>query len=198
MLPCKPTRPFARTLATRLAPGVVTLVLVLSACGQGEPDREIWVERGARELGPFKRELMGALQDALVDGPENAIDVCRHVAPDIADELRTDSVTLGRTSHRLRNPDNAPRDWVRPLLDEYVSTPGRTEAEVVRLEDGGVGYVEPIFMKSMCLPCHGSDVPPGVASLLDESYPGDQARGFEEGDFRGLFWVEFAPDAGSE
>jgi hypothetical protein len=54
-----------------------------------------------------------------------------------------------------------------------------------------VGYVEPIFVKPMCLPCHGSDIPDGVAARLDEHYPTDEARGFAEGDFRGLFWVEF-------
>jgi hypothetical protein len=30
-----------------------------------------------------------------------------------------------------------------------------------------------------------------MASLIDEHYPGDQARNFVEGDFRGIFWVEF-------
>jgi hypothetical protein len=80
---------------------------------------------------------------------------------------------------------------MQPLLDGYVATPGKTEPEVVQLKDGGVGYVEPIFVKRMCLACHGSAISPGVVSLIEDYYPRDQARDFKEGDFRGLFWVEF-------
>jgi hypothetical protein len=76
-------------------------------------------------------------------------------------------------------------------LDGYSRTPGKTEPEIVQLEDGGVGYVEPIYVKRICLACHGSALSPSVASRIDEHYPQDEARGFKEGDFRGLFWVEF-------
>jgi len=154
-------------------------------------DRVAWIERGGKVLTPFKKKLMDALTDGLEDGPEAAIEVCQTLAPEIAEEVSSASVEFGRTSHKLRNERNAPRDWMQPLLDGYVATPGKTEPEAVQLKDGGVGYVEPIFVKRMCLACHGSAISPGVVSLIDEHYPQDQARGFKEGDFRGLFWIVF-------
>jgi len=174
-------------LATILA--LVTFNLV--GCGGDEFDRAAWTERGEKAVGPFKVKLMGALKEGLKDGPESAIEVCQLVAPGIAGEVCPAGAELGRTSHRLRNEFNAPREWMQPLLENYVANPGKTGSEVVQLEDGGVGYVEPIFVKGMCLACHGSVLSADVGSSIDEHYPRDQARGFEEGDFRGLFWVEF-------
>jgi hypothetical protein len=173
--------------------GVIALIpLILSGGGGEEFDRTAWVERGQEALSPFKTKLMGALSKSLKDGPQAAIEVCQLVAPKIADEMSSAGVEIGRTSHKLRNERNAPREWMRPLLESYVAAPGKTEPEVVRLEDGAVGYVEPIFIKGMCLACHGSALSPDVASRIDERYPRDQARNFEKGDFRGMFWVEFS------
>ncbi len=178
----------------RLRPmGIIGLItLILSGYGGEEFDRAIWVERGKETLKPFKMRLMGALKEGMENGPEAAIEVCQIVAPEIANEVSSAGVEIGRTSHKLRNERNAPREWMRPLLEGYLATPGNTEPEVVRFENGSVGYVEPIFIKQMCLACHGSALSPDVASRIDEHYPRDQARDFEEGDFRGMFWVEFS------
>ncbi len=134
---------------------------------------------------------MGALTEALQDGPEEAIEVCAVVAPEIAAEISSAEVKVGRTSHKLRNPENAPANWMEPLLTRYAAAPGEIGPDVVRLENGGVGYVEPIYVKTPCLACHGSELSPAVSSRIAEHYPHDDARGFAEGDFRGLFWVEF-------
>jgi len=37
--------------------------------------------------------------------------------------------------------------------------------------------------------CHGPSVAPALAARIAQHYPEDEATGFEEGDFRGLFWV---------
>ncbi len=163
-----------------------------SGCRDESIDREAWITRGEATLKPFKQKLMGALMEGLKDGPEGAIDVCRVLAPEIAEEVSSPEIQVGRTSHRLRNERNAPREWIRPLLDEYVVNPDKLDPEVVRIDEDRVGYVEPIHVKTMCLGCHGSDLSPSIAARIDENYPGDQARGFEDGDFRGLFWVEFS------
>jgi len=161
-------------------------------CAEDNINRQAWTERGRAALEPFKEELRTALIEGLEAGPEEAIDVCRVLAPEIAGEASSKNVKVGRTSHRLRNPENAPKPWMEPLLESYSKTPDKSEPEVVRLEGGGIGYVEPIYVKPMCLACHGKTISSDVASRLDEHYPTDRARDFEEGDFRGLFWVEFA------
>lgn len=175
----------------RLTVAFVLITFSLIGCGGEEFDRAAWIERGENALSPFKMRLMSALMEGLEDGPEAAIEVCQLVAPEIAEEVSSVGIEVGRTSHKLRNEHNAPREWIQSLLDGYVATPTKTAPEVVQLEDGGVGYVEPIFVKRMCLACHGSALSSDVASLIDEQYPRDQARDFEEGGFRGLFWVAF-------
>lgn len=172
--------------------GTAVGLTLLMGCGGGESlDREAWLDKGAETLTPLKQGLMGALTEALQDGPVAAIEVCSVKAPGIAESLSGDGVAVGRTSHKLRNPENAPRAWVQPLLEAYVANPENPAPEVVSLEDGAVGYVEPIFVNAMCLTCHGETLAPTVASALDARYPNDEARGFGVGDFRGLFWIEF-------
>jgi hypothetical protein len=48
-------------------------------------------------------------------------------------------------------------------------------------------------MESMCLICHGDKqtMAPSAAKILAERYPDDQARGYKEGDFRGLIRIKF-------
>jgi protein tyrosine phosphatase (PTP) superfamily phosphohydrolase (DUF442 family) len=161
---------------------------------EGDTD---WRERGAAAVRPFKQRLLGELTAALATSPENAIEVCRMRAPAIAGESGSATLEIGRTSHRLRNPENAPRDWVQPLLAEYVANPRDETPRVVRLASGAVGYVEPIHAAPMCLTCHGDSIAPALHERIRALYPDDQATGFQSGDFRGLVWVEMT-EAGSK
>jgi hypothetical protein len=140
-------------------------------------------------LLPFKQQLQSELIAAIDGGPELAIEVCKVRAPEIAAERSIEGVHMGRTSHRLRNPDNAADVWLRPLLQHYVEHPEDQEPRAVAIDDESFGYVEPIQVRPLCTACHGTHVDPNVAALLAEHYPQDQATGFEAGDFRGLFWV---------
>lgn len=146
---------------------------------------------GAELLKPFKSELMGALSAGMQEGPAAAIEVCSRQAPAIARKLSVDGVRMGRSSHKLRNPDNVPPDWVAPILDSYAAGDTALEPQAVKIEAGRHGYVEPIVTQSMCLTCHGTDIDAGIQAQLADSYPADRATGFEAGDLRGVFWVEF-------
>lgn len=154
-----------------------------------------WLERGSRTVQPFKQRLMAALQAALPAGADRAIETCRVEAPALAAASGGPGVSVGRSSHRLRNPANAPRPWVAPLLGEFVANPGAAAPRSVALPTGGIGYVEPIVTQPLCLACHGEALAPAVRARLAAQYPADAATGFRTGDLRGLFWVEFAPEA---
>lgn len=169
---------------------VVLMVLVLG-CAKAEPDIEEWSVRGAEAVKPLKTSLQVALLNGLAEGPENAISVCRIKAPELAEKAGDEGIRVGRTSHRLRNPANAPKKWMLPLLNAYVAAPEDTAPKVVRLDDGGVGYVEPIYTRALCIGCHGAPLSDSVKETIAELYPEDQATGFEPGDLRGMFWVEF-------
>lgn len=144
--------------------------------------------------GTLKQELTAAMQDG---GPVEAIAVCNVRAPQIAAEVSgADGWTVARSSHRLRNPDNAPDAYtevaIRDFLDRQQA--GEPADELVRaeiVEDDGqrvFRMVKAIPTAEACLACHGGEqVAPEVEAKLAELYPQDQARGFEAGEIRGVF-----------
>jgi len=141
-------------------------------------------------LAPFKKELMSALMTAMTEGgPEKAIEVCRRKAPSIAESAGSGDIRVGRTSHKVRNAANAPEPWMVPILEGYLADPADRSARTVSLERGKIGYAEPIYVKPICINCHGDDLDPSVKDRIGKLYPEDQATGFREGDFRGIFWV---------
>jgi hypothetical protein len=135
------------------------------------------------------QQLSGRLTEVLTEsGPSKAIEVCKSDAPRLAGEVGLQfGVSIGRTSHRLRNPANQPPDWSRSLVEQQVSEP-----QFVNLDDGRLGALLPIHLKAACVLCHGpkDQIDPSVRASLVSHYPNDQATGFHEGDLRGWFWIE--------
>jgi hypothetical protein len=126
-------------------------------------------------------------------GPVGAIRVCRDEAQPLTLEVAVKSaMALGRTSHRLRNPANAPRPWAREHVE---ASAGRPASEVAaRTFDLGdrIGVLRPIPLGPLCVTCHGpvQSLAPEVRSALNAAYPQDQAVGFAPGELRGFFWAE--------
>jgi hypothetical protein len=174
---------------TRHSFHVILISLVLAASTIHAQDAEL--ARGAELLAPFKQDLQSALKSGLANGPADAIQVCRVKAPEIAKALSVDGVRMGRSSHRLRNPDNAAPDWVSPIMQTYLDDPTSRQPRAVELADNRWGYAEPIMTQPICLNCHGSKLAPDIAAQVSELYPEDRATGFEAGDLRGVFWLEF-------
>lgn len=170
---------------------VLLIMPVMFAAAVGAHAGDDVAERGAALLAPFKASLKAALMDGMQDGPAAAIEVCSEDAPAIAASLSVDGVRMGRSSHKLRNPDNAPAAWLEPVMDAYVSGERELAPVVVPLEEGRTGYAEPIRVQPLCLTCHGMELAPDVAGRIEALYPDDAATGFSDGDFRGVFWVEF-------
>jgi hypothetical protein len=154
------------------------------------------VRAAQQALGPLKKSLKGALLAALPKGADTAVDACHAQAQPLTAAANSGSVVVGRTSHRLRNRANAPAPWMRPLLAELVRAP-KTPFLTTTLDDGRLGYLEPIGTGPPCLKCHGADVAPAVVAKIDARYPDDDARGFALGDTRGAFWAIVAPTGSS-
>lgn len=165
----------------------ITLLLLAT----GVRANEDAFERGAELLAPFKKNLKTALVEGMQLGPAAAIGACRDQAPQIAQSLSVEGVTVGRSSHQLRNPANETPEWAAPLLKGYLEDGDDREPHAVPIADGRWGYVEPITVQPLCLACHGKDIAPEVGSQIDELYPDDSATGFDVGDLRGIFWAEF-------
>lgn len=159
-------------------------------------EAEALEEPAAEKLGRAKeaqkalgKTLIGALSTSVSDkGFAESVSFCHEEAPEIAAEVsEKHEVAIGRTSFKLRNPENAPPEWARPLIEERVDQP-----RVLRGPDGKVGWFAPIRLAEMCVNCHGTQeqLADGVPEMLSTHYPEDEATGFEPGDLRGWFWVE--------
>jgi hypothetical protein len=146
----------------------------------------------------FFQSLKGELEEAMrVGGPDHAVTVCKARAPAIAAQMSADSGwEVGRTSLKLRNPEtNTPDAWERAVLEDFEARKAAGEevtsiayAETVETADGKTyRFMKAIPTLEVCLTCHGTAIAPSIAEALDESYPDDQARGYELGDIRGAF-----------
>jgi hypothetical protein len=143
-----------------------------------------------------KDAMMGALMSRLMDvsgkeGTAAAIRVCKDEASEIAGRVAEEQgVTIGRTSFRLRNPENVPPKWAKDLVEER-----RAEPVYLLHVDGRLAAFLPIRLKPQCESCHGpkESIPEEVQARLAELYPNDEATGFTSGGLRGWFWVEVPP-----
>ena len=145
-------------------------------------------------MNELQQALLAKLKTAMENGgPAAAVEVCRTEARTIADAVaRTQGIELGRTSHRLRNPANAPRPWARTVVDGSAGV--KAAAERLRVVDLGdrVGVLRPIGTAEMCVRCHGpaDDVRRNLGEALAAAYPQDRATTFAPGDLRGWMWAE--------
>lgn len=191
-------------IAVVLVLGATAMVLAQQASDTAKAAKKaaapLVAKRAQEALLPFKKSLKGTLMAAIKDGgPLSALSACQVKAPKLTAAAAQAGVEVGRTSHKVRNPKNAPEKWVRKALARYIGKKkgdGEMEPYVVKmLPDGRAAYAEPIFTGGVCLTCHGENLAAPVQKALKVAYPEDQAVGFKAGEFRGLFWAILTPDA---
>ncbi|MFC1672856.1 DUF3365 domain-containing protein [Pseudomonadota bacterium] len=143
--------------------------------------------------GPLKKTLGAAMKDG---GPVAAIGACNEKAPGIAKAAADASGwSVGRTSLKLRNTDNAADAWEMSAMKEFEARRASGEkpdtiskAEIVDMDGQKTfRFMKAIGTAPVCLNCHGAEIKPEVAAKLDSLYPHDTARGFKAGDIRGVF-----------
>lgn len=145
----------------------------------------------AERLGRnIKARLLQAMNEG---GPVEAARVCSEEAREITRSItQITGIDVGRTSLRLRNPDNAPRPWVDAWLQEQGERRADTATGYASVDDGHARVILPIAVEPMCVTCHGAreQLHPDVAAVLAEKYPQDAAFGYRAGDLRGALWAE--------
>ncbi|ARE40755.1 Cytochrome c family protein [Rhodovulum sp. P5] len=185
-------------MKTWVMPVAVALMLAGQAAAADDTDALVAEGKGLmRAFGAaLKTELTAAVE---AGGPVNAITVCNTEAPGIAKGLSKDRWTVARSSHRLRNPDNAPDAFTANAIAAFLSrqaageAPERLSTAAIVEEDGQRVFhlVKAIPTSDLCLGCHGgTTVKPEVEAKLAELYPDDKARGFSAGEMRGVFTLK--------
>lgn len=179
---------------------IVSVLLTggLIAGAANAADKAALVDEGKALMMQLGGTLKGELQAAVKEnGPVHAIEICNLRAPAIAENVSNDSGwTVTRSSHKLRNPNNAPDAYTAVVIDEFLArqAAGEKAADMVKaeiVEENGQSVfrmVKAIPTGEACLGCHGGDqVKQPVVDRLAELYPQDQARGFSVGEMRGVF-----------
>ena len=189
---------------------ILFTTLIFGCQGPQEQEETAWLVVAEDRMTPdqtAQRDKALAARDAMFtslktrlmevvgsEGPAAAIEVCSKEAPQIAEQVSQEhGLTIGRTSFRLRNSDNAPPTWANQLVEDRVANPTYLTRE------GKFAALLPIRIQAQCLMCHGPEdtIPPVVKDALAEHYPKDQATGFQDGDLRGWFCVEVPAADGS-
>lgn len=175
---------------------------------QDMPLRSQLISTSSEIIRPFQTALQSALMQAMSESAEHAVEVCRDRAPEIAKmTLQNQSqveiqgqkfaVDFGRSSHLLRNPENKAQsfmdDYLEKMQGKKIAQPAEYIEVLAQRSSGSYVAMFPIPTAQACMTCHGPQVSDHLLSVIEESYPHDRARGFEQGEFRGLFWVKFRP-----
>ncbi|WP_415902015.1 DUF3365 domain-containing protein [Neptuniibacter sp. QD29_5] len=126
-----------------------------------------------------------------------AINVCNTKAEGLTKSVNDNSEWhVERTSLKLRNPQNAPDQWEKAILEQFESKAKQGAnlktlgfSQVVVDEEGRKVFrmMKAIPVADQCLACHGSKIKPEIAEQLQTLYPEDKAKGFSTGDLRGAF-----------
>jgi len=161
---------------------------------EAPPELAAQVERADAALLVLRTKLLETLTTEVSrSGAAGAVFVCRDVAQEItASAAREQGVALGRTSHRLRNPANAPRSWTREIVEAHAGKKAADAQSYVADLGDRVGVLRPIGAIEMCGSCHGGEeaLDPLALENIAAAYPQDQAIGFGVGDLRGWMWAE--------
>lgn len=184
---------------------VATLsIFLLVACGPTEKKQQKALVKEYEDTGKkivkasfeaISAQLRAAIQDG---GPANAIVYCNVNAIPLTDSLAKNfNIKISRTSHKLRNPDSAPdalEEYMIELYQDIEKMKKPMEPKAMLAKNGDVRFFAPIFVKPECLNCHGTvgrEVTEETYSIIKINYPDDNATGFSEGDFRGIWSINF-------
>jgi hypothetical protein len=143
--------------------------------------------------------LSAELKSALVEGGvQNAVGYCHLKASPIVDSIsKAFNARISRISIKYRNPANSPDTLDLTIINAYARQLAEGQALQPHLEYSGnnVIFYSPIVIQNpMCLLCHGE---PGKTidqanyDFIRSKYPDDLATGYQLGDLRGVWKVQF-------
>ena len=180
---------------------LLPVMILLIGCASEKPfDEAAAVEKGRAIANTSFQTLMAQVTAAMQEGgPTHAVAYCNLQALPLVDSLSSvEGVRIKRTSDRIRAPHDRPDADERRALEHYmqmVEQGGDTTSPVVWLLGDSVAYYQPIFIVSPnCLKCHGTpgkELDPAAHAEIQRLYPEDEAIGYSEGEFRGLWSIRW-------
>ena len=140
------------------------------------------IELGKTRIGEYAKKLKQQLMTGLQEGADKAVKSCK----DFVEQQQAHPTK--RTSLKYRNPANKPNALFAEILTKMEKTRPKSMHLVKR---GEARYlVKPIYVKPLCVTCHGSTIAKPIQAKLKQHYPKDRATQYQVGDFRGVFYTK--------
>ncbi|NGP89880.1 Tll0287-like domain-containing protein [Fodinibius halophilus] len=189
---------------------IVCLIPIIACSNQAEDKRSTneatafdtttVIKEGQKITQAAFSTLSSNLQQAIAEGGvKNALQFCSIRAMPLTDSLSAHyNVELRRASHQPRNPKNQADSLEVATIQKYLVQIKKEESlEPVTIAHGDkINYHAPIRIPGqLCLNCHGrpgQDISKADLKTIQELYPNDQATGFEMGELRGIWSVQFS------
>ena len=176
---------------------------VYAASGSGNAGIQARVDAAKAVTGAFIKQLGGTMKAEMkAGGPTAAMQVCRDVAPGIANDISLEKGwKVTRVGTRVRNPMlGLPDVWEQRVLQDFEKRAAQGEKydamsyyEVVDEPAGkSLRFMKAIGVAPQCLGCHGSadQIAEPVRAQLSALYPYDRAVGYKPGDLRGAVSIK--------
>lgn len=184
---------------------LLLLVITVSACVTKISSKEAtlkYLDESRNTALEFRKRLSGVQKEQMESvGAENAIPVCKVIAPAMTAEYSIDGRELKRVSLKARNKVlGTPDAWEKEVLEGFdkAQREGKPvdamEASTVSQDADGrwFRYMKAIPTQPQCLQCHGkpTDISSGMKALLTQEYPDDRATGYSVGEIRGAISIK--------
>lgn len=181
---------------------LTTLIFMsMLSCGNSLTDKEKL--EYANKGNEISQAAFKALSEKLTEqmklgGPAQAIPFCNVEAMPLTQQLSEEfNVTIKRVSDKVRNEKNTPNKRELEIIDNYHKLISEKKEITPIVELGSKNnkhFYAPITVKANCLACHGKVgefVTVKTDSIIKSLYPKDKAIGYNEGDLRGIWSIEF-------
>lgn len=195
-----------------MRPTILAFLVLLLGCGpqddrqnSGSADAKLdttaVISAGQEISQAAFQALSRNLQQAMKEGGvKNALEFCNVRAMTLTDSLASHyGIELRRASHQPRNPQNRADSLEMATIKEYIQKieQGGELKPVTYADNNAITYHAPIRIPGqLCLNCHGNpgtDIAQSDLETIQELYPEDEATGFEMGELRGLWSIQFPP-----
>lgn len=169
-------------------------LLFLTSCQKEKVDLAKYTVKG-KEIAQNTQKLLGKNLKGMMKakGPVAAVSFCNTKAMPLTSEMEQKyHASIKRVSDKLRNPKNEGNANEKAIIAQFKTSLSKGEAvtPVTQVEkDGKVHFYAPIKVGGLCLTCHGAAIANPVDSILKLSYPNDKARGYKQGDLRGIWSI---------
>jgi hypothetical protein len=180
---------------------MILVFMAMASCGNSLTDNE--KQEYATKGNQISQATFKALSEKLTEqmklgGPAQAIPFCNVEAMPLTQQLSDQyGVTIKRTSDKLRNQENKPSKREQEIINNYhkLISEKKDITPIIEVDNNNnKHYYAPIILKANCLACHGKvdeSVSVKTDSLIKSLYPNDKAVGYNEGDLRGIWSIEF-------